>query len=151
MAKGKTSSNAKKTKKAKNSPKVAHDPTKDAPKIIASKGGLTGPQLVNQALVLMEDDLRITKKQAADFSASLIAAAEQAFEKGEPVNFFGLVKLVPRFHTKGVRQVNEEFGNPESKKVTKKYPAKVSIKATIYKRVKDTLPTATVMGKKVGG
>ena len=42
-------------------------------------------------------------------------------QEGNPVNLFGLVKIVPRYHTKGERMVNKEFGNPDSPKVKKVY------------------------------
>lgn len=150
MAKGKISTNKKKSDKAKASKKVTHDPKTDPPKLIAAKGGLTGAQLLTETLLMMEDETRISKKAGRDFMDSMVAVVEQRLGEGEPVNIFGLVKLVPRLHTKGVRMVNEEFGNPESKKIKKTYPAKVSVKATVFKRVKDALPSVQKLTKKVG-
>lgn len=120
-----------------------------APKIITAKGGLTKAQLVGKVLDTMEPDLLITKKQAADFVDSLLAVVEGEIGEGSPVNLFGLVKISPRFHTRGERQVRKEFGNAESPLVTKKYPAKVSVKATVSKAVKDALPKAPTMQKRV--
>lgn len=135
--------------KKKDSKKKAPVTDNGAPKIVAMKGGLTKAQLVQEAIFKMEDDLRISKKQAADFALSLEAVIEEQLGEGNPVNLFGLVKLVPRLHTKGQRQVNEIFGDPESKKVTKKYPAKISLKATVAKAAKDMLPSVQKLQKKV--
>lgn len=137
--------------KAKSKSKAkAKKPVTDAPQIIAAKGGLTASQLVKETLLMMEDDLRISKKQATDFTESITAVIEKALSEGQPVNLFGFVKLVPRLHTKGQRLVNEEFGNPESPKVMKKYPAKVSLKATVVKKAKEALPQVPKMQKALG-
>jgi nucleoid DNA-binding protein len=119
----------------------------DAPKIVTMKGGLTQAQFASEVLVTMEDDLRISKAQARDFIDSLKAVTERELGEGNPVNLFGLVKISPRFHTKGQRMVNEVFGDPESKKIVKKYPAKVTVKATVFKAVKDALPSVAKLGK----
>lgn len=68
---------------------------------------------------------------------------------GRAVNLFGVVKLTPRLHTAGTREVYKEFGNPESGKMKKKYPAKVSLKATVLKKAKDALPKTQKMGTMV--
>lgn len=136
---------AKSKSKAKNK-----KPVTEAPKRIAAKGGLTSTQLVNETLILMEDETRISKKAGRDFMESMVAAIENALAAGQPVNIGGLVKLVPNYHTKGVRDVREEFGNPESALVQKKYPAKVSLKATVMKRAKEALPTVAKMQKALG-
>jgi nucleoid DNA-binding protein len=134
-----------KTKKGKSK---AAAPT-DAPKIVGMKGGLPVGGLVSEILAMMEDDLRISKKSAKDFTESLVAVVEREISEGNPVNLFGLVKVTPRFHTKGQREVFKEFGNPESGKHMKKYPAKVSVKATPSKKIKDALPSAAKLGKRV--
>ena len=121
----------------------------DVPKIITTKGGLTQGALLGEVLATMEDDLRISRKQGKDFVDSLVACVEREINAGSPVNLFGLVKVSPRFHTKGQREVFKVFGDPTSGKMTKKYPAKVSIKATVMKRVKDVLPSAAALGRKV--
>lgn len=128
----------------------AKKPVTDAPQTIATKGGLTASALMKEVIMTMEDDTRISKKQASDFAESFSAVVEKALGEGQPINLFGFVKLVPRMHTKGVRQVNEIFGDPTSKKVTKKYPAKVSLKATVMKKSKEALPTVQKMQKIVG-
>lgn len=125
----------------------------DAPQIIAAKGGLPAGKLLDEILIAMEDDLRISKKQARDFSDSLIAVVERELGNAQPVNLFGLVKIVPRLHTKGQRKVNSEFGNPDSPMVTKKYAAKVSLKSgqgIFTKKVKDALPTVQKLQKALG-
>lgn len=123
-------------------------PATEAPKIIAMKGGLTANQLVNEVLFTMDDDLRISKTQAADFVASLKAVIDREIGEGNPVNLFGYLKLIPRFHTKGKREVFKVFGDPTSGKTTKTYPAKVSLKATLLKPLKDALPSAAILGRK---
>jgi nucleoid DNA-binding protein len=122
----------------------------DAPKTIAMKGGLTAKQLVQDALFSMEDDLRLSKAQAADFVVSFQAVIDREIADGNPVNLFGYVKLIPRLHTKGKRQVYKVFGDSESGKVTKNYPAKTSLKVTVLKPLKDSLPTASKLIRKVG-
>jgi len=120
----------------------------DAPKIVAMKGGLTAKQLVSEALFTMEDDLRLSRAQALDFVASLTAVIDREIQDGNPVNLFGYLKVIPRFHTKGKRQVYKVFGDPTSGKVTKNYPAKVSLKVSILKPLKDSLPNAAKLGRK---
>jgi hypothetical protein len=125
----------------------------DAPKIIVAKGGLPVGKLIEEVLFTMEEDLRISKKAATDFKDSLVVVVEREIAEGNPVNLFGLVKIVPRLHTKGSRMVNKEFGNPESPKVKKNYPAKVTYKtgqSIFMKPLKEAMPTVQKMQKKVG-
>jgi nucleoid DNA-binding protein len=126
----------------------AKAPVTDAPKIVASKGGLTQAELAREVLFEMEPDLLISKKQAVDYINSLRAVVEREIAEGNPVNLFGIVKITPRLHTKGQREINEEFGNPDSKKVIKKYPAKVSVKATVLASVKNALPSVAKLQKR---
>lgn len=137
--------------KSKAKKATAKKGTSDAPRIIAAKGGLTQSALLMASLAKMEDDLLITRKQAKDFVESLLAVVDDEIGKGHPVNLFGMVKLVPRYHTTGTREVLKEFGNPESGKTKKSYKAKVSLKATVFKRVKDSLPGTAKMQRVVGG
>ena len=142
---------ATKKKTAAAKPKAAEAATStntDAPKIIAMKGGLTAKQLIQEALFTMEDDLRLSKAQSLDFVASLTAVIDREIQDGNPVNLFGYLKVIPRFHTKGKRQVYKVFGDPTSGKVTKNYPAKVSLKVSILKPLKDSLPNAAKLGRK---
>jgi hypothetical protein len=124
-----------------------------APQIIAAKGGLTSAALLERTLATMDRDNWITKKQGRDFIESLRAVVTDALGNGDPVNLFGLVKIVPRLHTSGSRQVYKEFGNPDSGTTTKRYKAKVSLQATqgiFFKPVKEALPTAQKLSKKMG-
>lgn len=138
---------AKSTKRTKSSKKKEDT---GAPQIITAKGGLTAAQFMNEVLFTMEDDLRLSKKQAKDFSDSLVAVVERELGEGKPINLFGLVKIAPRLHTKGTRSVNTVFGDPESPKTTKKYPAKISLKTgqgIFSKKVKDALPSVQKLQK----
>lgn len=134
--------------KKKDSKKKA-EPDNGAPKTITMKGGLSKSQLVQETIFKMEDEFRVSKKVAADFVDSLIAVIEEQLGEGNPVNLFGLVKFSPRLHTKGVREVNSVFGDSTSPKVNKKYPAKVSVKVTAAKPIKDALPSVQKLQKKV--
>lgn len=133
--------------RSKSAPKAA---PKTTPQIVASKGGLTQSQLLASVLETMEPENWISKKAGRDFVDSLQAVVQDALSEGEPVNVFGIVKLTPRYHTAGKREVYKEFGNPESGRVTKTYKPKVSLKATILKTMKDALPNAAKMAKAVG-
>ncbi len=126
----------------------AQAPTNSAPQIKPSKDTMTATELVQTAIFDMNDPL--SKRQARDFTDALQANIAAALGDGRAVNLFGLLKIVPRFHTKGEREVYKEFGNPESGKVKKKYPPKVTLKLTALKKLKDSSPTANKMAKKVG-
>jgi nucleoid DNA-binding protein len=134
----------------KSSSKKKSGGATEAPVTITAKGGLAQGKLLDEVLFTMEDELRISKKAGKDFMDSLVVTIERELAEGRPVNIGGLVKLSPRLHTKGERMVNSEFGNPESPKVKKKYPAKVSLKATVMKKAKDALPTVQKLQKIVG-
>lgn len=136
--------------KTKKSSKSKAD-SNGVPKIISAKGPIPRGQLLDEILNMMEEDLVISKKAAKDFMESFVAVIEREVADCRPVNVLGLLKITPRFHTKGQREVNEEFGNPDSRKVVKKYPAKVSVKITPQKPLKDALPSVQVMGRKVQG
>lgn len=142
MAKG---SNKKRTSSSKKKAS-----TNGAPQTITAKGGLAQGKLLDEVLFTMEDDLRVSKKAGKDFMDSLIAVIERELGEGNPVNIGGIVKLSPRLHTKGERMVASVFGDPTSPKVKKKYPAKVSLKATVMKRAKEALPTVQGLQKKLG-
>jgi nucleoid DNA-binding protein len=139
-------------KKASNGRRTATAkvPAVTTPQIVAAKGGLTQAQLLASTLESMEQENWISKKAGRDFVDSLQAVILDALSNGEPVNLFGIVKLVPRYHTAGKREVYKEFGNPDSGRVTKSYKPKVSLKATVLKTTKDALPAATKMAKAVG-
>lgn len=138
--------------KARTKPgaKKAPAPVTTTPQIVAAKGGLTSAALLASVLETMEEENWLTKKQGRDFVDSFQAVVLDALADGQPVNLFGIVKLVPRYHTSGKRQVFKEFGNPESGKITKTYKPKVTLKATVLKNAKDSLPVPAKMQKRVG-
>lgn len=121
-----------------------------APQTLTAKGGLSQTAFLKEVLFTMEDELRISNKQAKDFMDSLVAVTERELGDGNPVNLAGLVKLSPRLRTKGERMVASVFGDPTSPKVKKKYPAKVTIKATVMKKAKDALSSPQALAKKLG-
>jgi len=137
MAKKKTT----KGKKTKNT---------DAPKMIAAKGGLSQSELLDRVLATMDEENWISKKVGRDFIASLKAVVEDEISEGHPVRLFGITKITPRYHTAGQREVNSEFGNPDSPKVTKKYKPKVSLLMGKPQLITKALPTPQKMAKVVG-
>ena len=141
MAKTKTKKKSSKAKAASNT----------APQIIAAKGGLAAGAFLKEVNFTLDDPL--SNAQLKDLQASVEAVVERELGEGRPVNLFGLVKIVPRLHTKGERMVNEEFGNPDSKKVKKTYKAKISLKASqgiFSKKTKDMLPSVQKLTKLLG-
>lgn len=126
----------------------------DAPKIHEMKGGLTPAAFTLEIIARMEEDLRISKKQAADFVESLVVVVEEELGRGNPVNFWHLAKLVPRYHSKGERMINSDFNDKESPKVKKKYAPKVSLAVKRGSKVSgkkglELLPTVNTLAKKV--
>ena len=137
--------------KAKKSKKKTTKKDDGAPTIIASKGGLTAAAFLKE--VNFELDEPLTGKALRDLQVCIEAVAERELSEGNPVRLFGLVQIVPRLHTRGERMVNKEFGNPESPKVKKKYPAKISLKSgqgIFSKKVKDALPSVQKLQKRTG-
>ncbi len=134
-------------KKAVNKPKAAAA-TDGKPQIKPSKDTMTASELVQTAIFDMTEPL--SKRQAKDFTDAVQANIAASLSEGRAVNFFGLLKIVPRLHTKGTRQVYKEFGNPDSGTMNKKYPAKVTLKLTALKKLKDSSPTVNKMGRKLG-
>jgi hypothetical protein len=118
------------------------------PQIKPSKDTMSQAELLRETVAVMDDPVSI--KQRKDFLDSMKSVIDDAISEGRAVNMFGLVKLTPRLHTKGVREVNEVFGDPTSKKVKKNYAAKTTLKVTALKPLKDALPNANKMAKKVG-
>ena len=134
-----------KTKKGKKSSAPLSEP-----QIIESKGGLTASQFIREINTTLDEPL--TLAQLRDLKATVEMVVTEQLQAGEPVNLFGLVKIVPRLHTAGERMVNSEFGNPESPKVKKKYPAKVTFKATqgiFTSAVKQSIPSVRALTKKI--
>lgn len=125
----------------------------EKPQIIAAKGGDTQAQFLKRILATMDEGNWITSTQAKDFVESLKAVVLDDLEHGKPVNMFGLVKIVPRLHTAGEREVFKVFGDPESGKTIKKVKSKVSLKTgqgIFTKAVKDALPNPQKLAKLMG-
>jgi nucleoid DNA-binding protein len=103
---------------------------------------VTQAQLLRGTLDIMEDDLRITSKQANDFVSSLRAVVEEQVEFGNKVNLLGLgiftpVGVLAKPKRKGVKpQTGEEVVYPAK-------PASVKLKFGIAKRVREALPATT--------
>lgn len=123
------------------------------PEIIAAKGGLTAKQLVAEILEAMPEEDWITKKQGRAFAEALEEVVLSEIGDGRPVNLFGLVKIVPRLHTAGQREVHEVFGDSTSPMVVKKAKAKTTFKVgqgIFTKRLKDALPNPNKLSKALG-
>lgn len=105
-------------------------------------GTVTQSQLLTKTLETMEDELRITPKQARDFAASLKAVVQEAVGNGHKVSLLGIVNLntgfkLPKPRRKGM---NPRSGQEEWLKAT---PAAVTLKASIPTAIKEALPRAT--------
>lgn len=138
--------------KAKTKSKKSKKKNDGAPQILAAKGGLTAAAFLHEVNFTLDEPLR--KSQLRDLQKSIEAVVEKELSEGNPVNLFGLVKIVPRLHTKGERMVNKEFGNPASPKVKKVYKAKTSFKTgqgIFTKKVKDSMPSVQKLTKKLAG
>lgn len=136
---------------AKTKKKATKKKADGTPQIIAAKGGLTASQFLKEVNFTMDNPLKASDLR--DFQASIEAVVAAELSEGNPVNLFGLVKIVPRLHTKGERMVNKEFGNPDSPKVKKTYKAKTSFKTgqgIFTKKVKDQMPSVVKLTKKLG-
>ncbi len=103
---------------------------------------LSAAALRRNTIETMEEELRISGKQAADFVESLCASVEEAIADGQRVSLFGLVTITPRFvasKPKGMR-MNPFVGEMQMMDAK---PASVTASAKVAKRVKDALPSAT--------
>lgn len=108
---------------------------------------LTQAQLLNYTLELMEDELRISKKQARDFIESSMAAAEDAVADGKRVSFFGVTIFTPSFVlAKPKRKGNDPRTGEE--RTYDAQPAKLRLKAAVPKRFKDALPSTSTKAAK---
>jgi nucleoid DNA-binding protein len=90
----------------------------------------------------MEDELRVTDKVAKDFVASLIAVCEESLEKGEKVSLFGIVILNPSFRLAKPRRKGVDPRSGEEKMIDAT-PAKIAVRASVSKKMKDALPSTT--------
>lgn len=121
------------------------------PQIIAAKGGKSQSEILSEILAGMDEENWISKRVARDFVETLRTVVEDELSNGRPVQLFGIVKVTPRLHTAGVREVHSEFGNPESEMVEKKYKAKVSYGISKSSKIlKDALPSVQKMQRAVG-
>jgi nucleoid DNA-binding protein len=102
-------------------------------------GTVTQAQLLAKTLETMEDDLRISPKQGRDFAESLRAVVKEAMASGQKVSLFGIVNLNTGFKLAKPRRkgTNPRSGQEEWLKAS---PAKVTVRATVAKAIKDTLP-----------
>lgn len=102
---------------------------------------LTQSQLTDEALDLMDDGLKISKRQANDFLESARAAIEQNLNEGKKVSVWGIVILNQGFKLAKPRRkgMNPRSGQEEWLKAQ---PDKVTLKASVAKRLKDALPSA---------
>lgn len=111
-------------------------------------GKVTKNQLIDLALDAMEDDLKITKKQAKDFVESAHAAVMEQLEKGMDIVVFDFANLKPDFVLKRPKRM---AANPRTGEVEEQAarPEKVRIKVTANKRMKDAVPAASTKVAKV--
>jgi nucleoid DNA-binding protein len=103
---------------------------------------LTQAQLLNKTLEVMEDDLRIPKKNAKDFIDSLSSVIEETIAEGDKVSLFGLVNLTPVGIPAKPKRKGTDRATGEEKWLDPT-PAKVRVKAGVVKRVKEAAPEPT--------
>lgn len=102
---------------------------------------LTQAALTTKTLEAMEDDLRISPKQARDFLESARAVIEESIENGDKVAVFGIVTLTPKGTPAKPKRKGRNPATGEEVTLAPK-PAGVKVRATVGKRVKDALPKA---------
>ena len=123
-------------------PFPAHFNTTERKSPVAKAKTISQTELLRRTLALMEEENFIQQRVGRDFMESMAQAVENALEAGEAVSIAGVVKLTPRFREGGMREVLKEFGNPSAGKVKKRFPNKMTLKATPLKRAKVALPSA---------
>lgn len=103
---------------------------------------VTQAELRRRTLEAMEDDLRISPKQAKDFVDSLVAAVEEALVDGSKIALFGIVNLKPAyvFPRKKGKGVNPRTGEEVEREAK---PASITIRATVPKKLKEYAPTTS--------
>lgn len=108
---------------------------------------ITQAQLKRAVLDTMEDDLRISPKQASDFIDSLLAVVQEGVEEGKKVSVFGLVTLTPSFKLATPKRTGNDPRTGEERTFDAQ-PAKTRIRASVGSKVKDALPsTSSKAGK----
>lgn len=103
---------------------------------------LTQAQLLAATLETMDDDLQISRKQARDFIESASAVVEEALADGQKVALFGLVTLTPSYKAAKPRRKGIDPRTQEERTYDAQ-PAKVRLRSTPGKRLKDALPSPT--------
>lgn len=113
----------------------------------AAPTGISQAELRRRTLDVMEADLRISDKAAKDFVNSLVAVVKEATSEGRKVSVFGIVNLIPAFK---LAKPKRKGIDPRTREETtfKAQPAKVKIRATVGKGIKDMLPKATTAAGK---
>ena len=111
---------------------------------------ITQSQLLDRTLETMEDELRIPKKNAADFVASLRAVVEEVIEEGLKVPLFKIVTINPTGVPAKPKRKVPDRENPGQEKWADPQPAKLRVKATVGTSIKDALPKLdSAVGKRL--
>lgn len=99
----------------------------------------TQAKLMERTLAIMEDELRIPKKNATDFVESLRAVIEEDMALGNKTSVFGIVTLTP---TGVLAKPKRKGTDPRTgeERTFDAQPAKTRIKLGIAKRFKEALP-----------
>jgi hypothetical protein len=92
----------------------------------------------------------ISSKVAREFVSALQSVVSDKISKGQKINLFGIVQIVPRYHTAGTREVYKIFGDPDSGRVKKRYKGKVTLAVKALKGLKDSMPTVNRVQKAAG-
>lgn len=115
----------------------------EVPKLVT----LTQAALVRETLEAMEDDLRITPKQARDFIESMSAVVEEHLEAGERISLAGLVTITPSFSPSLPKRKGRDPRTGEETMLDSR-PARVRVRVSASSRVKNALPGATTKAGK---
>lgn len=110
---------------------------------------LSQAALRREVLEIMEPELKISDKAAKDFVNSLSAVVQEAIGEGRKVSLFGIVNLNTGFK---LAKPKRKGTDPRTGEETtfKAQPAKVTVRATVAKAIKDALPGPnTSVGKQL--
>ena len=103
---------------------------------------ITQAQLLNSVLDTMEEEYRIPKANAKDFIASLTAVVKDELAEGNAVPLFGIVRITPSgVPAKPKRKGTDRLTGED--KTFDPVPAKIRVKASVAKAIKDELPDPT--------
>lgn len=103
---------------------------------------VTQVELRRRMVEAMEPDLQISDKQAKDVVASLMAVVQEAISEGSKVNVFGIVNLTPSFRVGLPKRPGIDRTTGEETTFAAR-PAAVRVRATVPKKIKDSLPKTT--------